>query len=250
MAPGKLSDEALLAFLQFNPGFRDILASIVGAVGNADGDLGEADRVRRAARRGDASFRPFDVARLRGQVGRGDGAGHSRPTRDAWQRSKNSAGIRNSVRSRSHRLHRNHPLAGRRTLRRLLCCDGIDAGPKLDIALSIQSTKPKTRTTGRFDQHAATDLADVSHDIQAIALKNPAVNWGWYEQGYGPEPFDGTNVYENGTNHNGAPHQSLVTHHVGPQYFGYLGDNAQVPQKDSRSTQSPPAPIGPIARSS
>ena len=81
MAPGKLSDEALLAFLQFNPGFRDILASIVGAVGNADGDLGEADRVRRAARRGDASFRPFDVARLRGQVGRGDGAGHSRPTR-------------------------------------------------------------------------------------------------------------------------------------------------------------------------
>jgi len=105
-------------------------------------------------------------------------------------------------------------------------------------------------TIVRFDQHAATDLADVSHDIQAIALKNPAVNWGWYEQGYGPEPFDGTNVYENGTNHNGAPHQSLVTHHVGPQYFGYLGDNAKVPQKDSRSTQSPPAPIGPIARSS
>ena len=62
MAPGKLSDEARLAFLQFNPGFRDILASIVGAVGNADGDLGEADRVRRAARRGDASFRPYPHA--------------------------------------------------------------------------------------------------------------------------------------------------------------------------------------------
>jgi phospholipase C len=85
----------------------------------------------------------------------------------------------------------------------------------------------------RADQHAATDLADVSHDIQAIALKNPAINWGWYQQGYGPEPFDGTNVYEDGTNHNGAPHQSLITHHVGPQYFGYLGDNAQISQKDS-----------------
>jgi hypothetical protein len=39
----KLSDEALLTFLQFHPSFRDRLASIVGAVGNLDGKLGEAD---------------------------------------------------------------------------------------------------------------------------------------------------------------------------------------------------------------
>ena len=45
MARVKLSDEALLAFLQSHPGFRDRLASIVGAVGNLDGDLGEADAV-------------------------------------------------------------------------------------------------------------------------------------------------------------------------------------------------------------
>ena len=43
MATMKLSDEALLAFFQSHPGFRDRLASIVGAVGNVDGDLGEAD---------------------------------------------------------------------------------------------------------------------------------------------------------------------------------------------------------------
>jgi len=43
MASVKLSDEALLAFFQSHPGFRDRLASIVGAVGNVDGDLGEAD---------------------------------------------------------------------------------------------------------------------------------------------------------------------------------------------------------------
>jgi hypothetical protein len=42
MATVKLSDEALLAFLQSHPGFRERLASIVGAVGNADGDLDEA----------------------------------------------------------------------------------------------------------------------------------------------------------------------------------------------------------------
>ena len=43
MAAVKLSDEALLAFFQSHPSFRDRLASIVGAVGNLDGDLGEAD---------------------------------------------------------------------------------------------------------------------------------------------------------------------------------------------------------------
>src|ERR1700677_5087493 len=43
MASVKLSDEALLAFFQSHPSFRDRLASIVGAVGNLDGDLGEAD---------------------------------------------------------------------------------------------------------------------------------------------------------------------------------------------------------------
>jgi hypothetical protein len=43
MATVKLSDEALLAFLQSHPGIRDRMASIAGAVGNLDGDLGEAD---------------------------------------------------------------------------------------------------------------------------------------------------------------------------------------------------------------
>ncbi len=43
MATVKPSDEALLAFLQSHPSFRDRLASIVGAAGNLDGNLGEAD---------------------------------------------------------------------------------------------------------------------------------------------------------------------------------------------------------------
>jgi phospholipase C len=109
----------------------------------------------------------------------------------------------------------------------------------------------------RADQHAATDLIDVKSDIQSIAVKNPNIGWGWYQQGYGPEPFDGTTITENGdgtTNNlpNGcfglnypggtnsgtnaacnanasaqvAPvHASYIVHHNGPQYFGYLGDN-------------------------
>ena len=43
MAATKLSDEALLAFFQSHPKLRERLSSIVGAVGNADGTLGEAD---------------------------------------------------------------------------------------------------------------------------------------------------------------------------------------------------------------
>ena len=43
MATTALSDEALLAFLQSHPGLRDRLASIVGAMGNQDGDLDLAD---------------------------------------------------------------------------------------------------------------------------------------------------------------------------------------------------------------
>ena len=44
MATTKLSNEALLAFFESHPNLRDRMASIVGAVGNLDGDLGEADR--------------------------------------------------------------------------------------------------------------------------------------------------------------------------------------------------------------
>ncbi len=43
METSKLSDEALLTFFQSHPRFRDRLASIVGAMGNSDGKLGEAD---------------------------------------------------------------------------------------------------------------------------------------------------------------------------------------------------------------
>jgi len=86
----------------------------------------------------------------------------------------------------------------------------------------------------KADQHPAADLSDVQHDIVQIALKNPAISWGWYQQGFGPEPFDGSSpaVYMNGTAHPPTTplHQSLITHHVGPQYFGYLGDNAQITQ--------------------
>jgi uncharacterized protein YigA (DUF484 family) len=43
MAGSDMTDEALIAFLRGHPDFRNRVASIVRAMENADGDLGEAD---------------------------------------------------------------------------------------------------------------------------------------------------------------------------------------------------------------
>ncbi len=94
----------------------------------------------------------------------------------------------------------------------------------------------------KADQNPAADLLDVKEDIAEIASSNPNVNWGWYQQGFGPESFDNTtqmgggNYYSGCTSNYGgnianpdacnwSPHASYIVHHNGPQYFGYLGDN-------------------------
>jgi phospholipase C len=69
------------------------------------------------------------------------------------------------------------------------------------------------------DENPALDLADVQADIKKIAAKDAPVNWGWYQEGYDHEPTDGGNP---------ASYATYITHHNGPQYFGYLGDNTNV----------------------
>ncbi len=66
------------------------------------------------------------------------------------------------------------------------------------------------------DQDPALDLADVQQDIQTIASSNPFVRWNWYQEGYGLEPTDSGNT---------PTYATYITHHNGPQYFGYVGDN-------------------------
>ena len=101
MATVRLSDEALSAFFQSHPDFRDRVASIVAAAGNLDGDLGEADAAEerlveemrllgREALQGWADKRVEATERdVRGQAGM------------RRQGKINSAGIRNSAISRS-----------------------------------------------------------------------------------------------------------------------------------------------------
>jgi phospholipase C len=82
------------------------------------------------------------------------------------------------------------------------------------------------------DQNANSDLADVQQDIKVIAKKNPAISWGWYQQGFNgndvSDPYEpqGTGT-PNPTNNPGL-YTGYVLHHNGPQYFGYVGDNPSV----------------------
>jgi phospholipase C len=72
------------------------------------------------------------------------------------------------------------------------------------------------------DRSPSTDLADVHRDVTAVgASKQTAVPWGWYEEGYDREPTDSNS---GPTDANGT-HASYITHHNGPQYFGYIANN-------------------------
>jgi phospholipase C len=85
----------------------------------------------------------------------------------------------------------------------------------LSTLLSTASTVTKTDTA------ATSDLADVQDDITFLTkLTQPAVGFGWYEEGYDKEVTDNAGP----TDANGT-HASYVTHHNGPQYFGYVANN-------------------------
>jgi hypothetical protein len=101
MATTKLSDEALLAFFQKHPELRERMASIVGTVGNSEGDVVEADA---------AEERLVEEMRLLGREAmqswaRGRVASTEEEVRLQAgmhrQGKKNSSGARNSARSRS-----------------------------------------------------------------------------------------------------------------------------------------------------
>lgn len=67
------------------------------------------------------------------------------------------------------------------------------------------------------DYNANFDLADIQQDIPYIQnLNRTPVAWKWYQNGYNTETTDA---------HTGIAHENYVSHHQGPQYFGYLANN-------------------------
>jgi phospholipase C len=69
------------------------------------------------------------------------------------------------------------------------------------------------------DYNATLDLPDIKNDIPYIhELNHPQVNWRWYQNGYDAEPTDPASTTT-------PLHENFVSHHEGPQYFGYLANN-------------------------
>jgi phospholipase C len=74
----------------------------------------------------------------------------------------------------------------------------------------------------KTDRDPAGDLRDVGDDIAAIARTGAAATpWGWYEEGYDREPSNP----DDGPETADGRHAGYVTHHNGPQYFGYVANN-------------------------
>jgi phospholipase C len=94
--------------------------------------------------------------------------------------------------------------------------DGNVASNLTFASLPLTLAGRDIKNTIYLDAAPATDLADVQADILFIAARDGApVFWRWYQEGYDREPYDS----------NDASHVGYVSHHQGPQYFGYLANN-------------------------
>jgi phospholipase C len=94
------------------------------------------------------------------------------------------------------------------------------------------ATLPLTMAGGNLqnvvktDRDPSDDLADVQDDVAFISkLRQAPMPFGWYEEGFDKEVTDNDGPEDaNGT------HASYITHHNGPQYFGYIANNPQMSQ--------------------
>lgn len=75
------------------------------------------------------------------------------------------------------------------------------------------------------DRDGPVDLADVRQDVAFLTANGQKpVPWGWFQEGYDGKPADPdlgpTDAY--------GLHASYITHHNGPQYFGYIANNPRM----------------------
>ncbi len=79
------------------------------------------------------------------------------------------------------------------------------------------------------NKNSSVDLADIQNDIPYIQTLNyTPVNWRWYQNGYGLESTDTNGV---------ASNAAYVTHHNGPEYFGYIANTPTVAANMKSETQ-------------
>ncbi len=94
---------------------------------------------------------------------------------------------------------------------------------KTNIASNLTSATVPLTLLGRDVTSAMSgnlnpdfDLPDIQQDIPYIQkLHGKPVDWRWYQAGYGLESSDTGST---------ASHAAFISHHQGPQYFGYLAN--------------------------
>ena len=107
---------------------------------------------------------------------------------------------------------------------------GIESKPHTQINLTFASLPltlqgKQLKSVARQDRDPKRDLADVRHDIPFISKRHQAaVGFGWYEEGYGSGKVD----MDDGPEDASGLHAAYITHHNGPQYFGYISNNPQM----------------------
>lgn len=91
------------------------------------------------------------------------------------------------------------------------------------LPLTLQEDHLKSVT--RHDREPHRDLADVKQDINYISKRHESpVAFGWYQEGYGTKHVD----MDDGPLDAFGLHAAYVTHHNGPQYFGYISNNPKM----------------------
>lgn len=104
---------------------------------------------------------------------------------------------------------------------------GKEYGTQINLtfaSLPLTAWGVDLKTVAGSDRNPRLDLADVQHDVTSISSSGrPRVVFGWYQEGYGKsyDPDDGPlDAY--------GLHAAYVTHHNGPQYFGYISNNPKM----------------------
>ncbi|MGH7972710.1 MAG: alkaline phosphatase family protein, partial [Limisphaerales bacterium] len=93
--------------------------------------------------------------------------------------------------------------------------------------LPLSLARGSLATVAKKDELPDNDLDDVRDDIGAVTAAGHApVPWRWYEEGYDKEPVGGADPVDAG-----GLHASYITHHNGPQYFGYVANNPEMREK-------------------
>jgi phospholipase C len=91
------------------------------------------------------------------------------------------------------------------------------------LALTTAGNTVKAKTAQ--DKDAKLDLADVKDDLGFIQhLDHNKIAWRWFQEGYSAKPVPGNQ----GPRDAEGQHESYITHHNGPQYFGYISNNPKM----------------------